>query len=197
MTRVTYLFFVSALMSSSLLAHEIASLNEPLKDTYKLDGEGVFKEFYKTSEKADSYSITCDMGQAIPDQHKKGWYNNKPTPGLKLELRARAVFMNSLDEYSAMGFAVITKNDDVLYTFKPLGQYVRGKWDGDIFASWRPYKADIEVHSELLGASGYAHLDLMDGNGFFYKSKENENPDYFLSSCKRIPKKDLPVYDWR
>ena len=43
----------------------------------------------------------------------------------------------------------------------------------------------------------YAHFHLIDGNGFFYKSDNRKQPDYFLSDCSRIRKEKLPVYDWK
>lgn len=182
--------------SQAVEAGEIAALNEPLKSSYKLDGLG-YKEFYKTGTYVDSFSMICDMGQAIPDSERSDWYTNKPIQGLKLELRARAAIINSDKQVKPMGFVMVTKNSDVLITFKPLGDYENGVWDGDVFNSWSGAETDIEVYSERFGKSGYAHFDLMDGNGFFYKTDSRKQPDYFLSDCQRIKKEKLPVYDWK
>ncbi|MGY5453515.1 hypothetical protein ACVFI8_21610 [Agarivorans sp. MS3-6] len=182
--------------SQIAVAGEIASLNEPLKKSYRLDGLG-YTEFYKTGEYFDSFSMICDMGQAIPDPERSDWYTNKPIRGLKLELRARAVFVSAGNQVKPMGFVVVTKSSDVLITFKPLGDYENGVWDGDVFNFWSGTETDIKVYSERFGKSGYAHFDLMDGNGFFYKSDSRKQPDYFLSDCRRIKKQKLPVYDWK
>jgi hypothetical protein len=177
-------------------AGEIAGLNEQLKNSYKLDGSG-YKEFYQTGKLVDSFSMICNMGQAIPNSDKSNWYTNKPIQGLKLELRARVAFVSANKQAHPMGFVVVTKNSDDLITFKPIGDYENGVWDGDVFNSWSGTGTNIEVYSERFGKSGYAHFDLMDGNGFFYKSHSREQPDYFLSGCKRIKKEKLPVYDWK
>jgi hypothetical protein len=167
-----------------------------LKRSYKLDGLG-YKEFYQTGKNADSYSMICDMGQAIHDPKRTDWYTNKPIRGLKLELRARAAFVSVTSQIKPMGFVVVTKNSDVLIIFKPVGNYENGVWDGDVFNSWSATETDIDVYSERFGKSGYAHFDLMDGNGFFYKSDGRKQPDSFLSNCRRIKKEKLPVYDWK
>lgn len=61
-----------------------------------------------------------NMGQAIPDAKRTGWYTNQPIPGLILELRAMAVGKNANPTY---GFTVIEKNSDVFQVFMPLGNY--------------------------------------------------------------------------
>ena len=179
-----------------VMAGEIADINEPLKSSYKLDGLG-YKEFYQTGQYADSFSMICDMGQAIPDPKRSDWYTNRPIRGLKLELRARAAFVDFENQIKPIGFVVVTKNSDVLIKFKPVGDYEKGKWDGDVFNSWSGTNTDIQVFSERFGRRGYAHFDLMDGNGFFYKSDSRKQPDYFLYECKRIKKEKLPIYDWK
>ncbi|WP_394147557.1 hypothetical protein [Shewanella atlantica] len=178
------------------VAGEIASFEGPLKKSYKLAGSD-YSEFYQTGKFADSYSMICNMGQAIQDPKRPDWYTNKPIQGLKLELRARAALINFSNQVKPMGFVVVTKNSDILINFKPLGDNVGGEWDGDVFSSWAGTETDIKVYSERFGKSGYAHFDLLDGNGFFYKSANRESPDYFLSDCKRIKKEKLPVYDWK
>lgn len=187
-----YLIFFSHVAA----AGEIADLNAPLKQSYMLDGLG-YKEFYQTGKNANSFSMICDMGHAIPNPQRPDWYTNKPISGLKLELRARAAFVSANNQIKPMGFVVVTKNGDVLKTFKPIGGYENGEWDGDVFSSWSGTETDIAVYSERFGKSGYAHFDLMDGNGFFYKSDGRKQPDYFLSDCRRIKKEQLPLYDWR
>jgi len=184
------------ILSSQANAGEIAKLNKPLKDSYKLSGLG-YKEFYRTGSFADSYSMVCDMGKAIPDPKQEDWYTNQPIKGLKLELRARAVIKGVSNEIKPMGFVVVSKNDDILITFKPVGNIENGVWHGDVFNSWSGTGTDIEVYSERFGAKGFAYFDLMDGNGFFYKKGRGSSPNYFLSDCKRIRKEKLPVYDWR
>ena len=139
--------------------------------------------------------MTCDMGQAIPSLNKNGWYNNKEIPGLQLKLIAKAAFMDKNSQIKPMGFVIIVKNNDILYTFKPLGSYENGQWQGDVFNSWSAVNTDISVYSELYGKSGFAKFDLLDGNGFFYKTDKSETPDYFLSNCQRIKAQRLPIYD--
>jgi hypothetical protein len=140
--------------------------------------------------------MVCDMGQAIPDSEKENWYTNKPVQGLKLELRARAV-IKSLGEYSPSGFVVVNKSGEDLIVFNPLGEYENGHWEGDVFNSWDGVDTEIEVFSERFGASGYAHFDLLSGNGFYYKTVHRNQPDYFLSNCRKIRKVGLPVYGWK
>ncbi len=187
---------LAAILSLPVGAGEIADINSQLKKSYSLSDTG-YKEFYQTGNHADSFSMVCDMGQAIPNSERKGWYTNKPIAGLKLELRARATLIDMDGKIKPIGFVVVTKNNDILINFKPLGDMIKGVWDGDVFNSWSGTSTDISVYSERFGKSGYAHFDLLDGNGFFYKSDTNQSPDYFLSNCRRIKKKQLPVYDWR
>jgi hypothetical protein len=193
--QIKVLFLLSCLLQTAA-AGEIAVFGEPMKNSYKLDGLG-YTEFFQTGKFVDSFSMVCDMGQAIPDPRRHKWFDNKPIPGLKLELRARAAIIDTNNLVKPMGFVVVTKSEEVLVTFKPLGEYENGKWDGDVLNSWSGVDTNIEVFSELFGKSGYAHFDLLDGNGFFYKSDNRKSPDYFLSNCKRIKKEDIPVYDWR
>lgn len=192
MTSIVKLSLFQAILYSCISSAEIAVEGEPLKDSYR--SEGTFPaEMIKTTETADSYSLICDIGQAIPNKSRgESWYINKPIPGLRLELRARLVSTSG----STMGFTVITKNGEVLSRFKPLGDNVLGKWEGDVFSSWDATGTDIEVASERFGRSGLAQFDLISGNGFFYKKGESQDPDYFLSNCHRIKKPGLPIYNW-
>lgn len=175
---------------------EIAELGDPLKEEYKLNGPG-YKSFFKTGKVASSFSYICDMGQALPDAKKEDWYTNKPIPNLRLELRARAALERQDGSFDPMGFVVIVKGDDVLKNFKPLGDYNNGVWEGDVFNSWSDDKTDIVVHGERFGVSGFAEFDMLSGNGFYYKTKDEKSPSYFLSNCRRVQKNNLPVYDWR
>jgi len=171
----------------------MAILGEPIKKQYLLEGY-IPAKLIQTGETAISFSIICDMGQAIPDPKKETWYLNAPVPGLKLELRARAILKLHDNTYNPLGFVVITKNGETLKVFKPLGDYVKGQWDGDAFNSWSGTDTDIRVFSEYSGKSGHAYFDLMDGNGFYFKSNKRDDPDYFLSKCRKIKKTGLPVY---
>ena len=190
-----FLLVLAGLLPSVIYA-EKAILGEPLKKEYKLNGSG-FKLLSQTGEFVSSYSMICEMGQALPDPNREYWYLNKPIPELRLELRARAARRDQHNSIRPFGFVVVTKNKEVLFTFSPVGDYVNGSWDGDTFNSWSGSSAEIKVFNERFGRKGYAHFDLLDGNGFFYKSDSRENPDYFLSRCKRIKKSRLPVYEWK
>jgi len=190
------ILLLCSLFFTPVTAGEIAIPGEALKESYKLDGPG-YKFFYKTGKYADSFSILCEMGQAIPDPKRPNWYNKKPIPGLRFELRARAAILDIDNSIKPMGFIMVTKNGDTLITFKPIGGYENGKWDGDVLSSWSGTETDIRVYSERFGRSGHAYFDLLDGSGFFYKSDRSKTPDYFLSNCRRIRKKNLPVYDWK
>ncbi len=184
------------LIGSTFAFAERAVLDAPLKKEYYSKGSA-YKSFYQTGKIVDSYSMICDMGQAIPDAKKDNWYVNMPIEGLKLELRARAARIDAKNNIRPLGFVVVTKNGDALITFSPIGEYKDGGWEGDEFNFWSGTDTDITVYSERFGLSGYAHFDLLDGNGFFYKSSSSDNPDYFLSNCKKIRKINLPVYDWK
>jgi len=174
----------------------MAVFGEPLKSEYHLNGTG-YDLFYQTGEVAESYSMMCDMGKAVPDPKKKNWFLNKPIYGLTLELRAKAAQRDYNNDIKPMGFVVIVKDKDVLITFKPIGEYVDGQWEGDTFNSWSGNSTDIKIFNERFGESGYASFNLLDGNGFYYKNADRDKPDYFLSKCKRIKKSNLPVYDWK
>lgn len=185
--------FVTLLWFSEIAIAEMAILGESLKKQYRFEGAAAGVD-YQTGETADSFSMICDMGQAIPDSKKEGdWYINKPVSSLKLELRARIVSKRFNNAIVPHGFVVITKNGEVLKVFKPLGDYNNGRWEGDVFSVWGT-GPDIAVWSERLGESGYAKFDLLSGNGFYYKSLSRVEPDYFLSNCRRIKKIGLPVY---
>ena len=191
-----FLLLILSFITHASVSGEVAELHNPSKKSYKLAGTN-YNELYQTGKFADSYSMICNMGQALQDPKKPDWYINKPIQGLKFELRARAAFIDFNKQVKPMGFVLVTKNNDTLITFKPLGDIVESKWDGDVFSSWSGTETDIKVYSERFGKSGYAYFDLLDGNGFFYKSDKRESPDYFLSDCKRIKKEKLPVYDWK
>ncbi|MFC3194306.1 hypothetical protein ACFODZ_08650 [Marinicella sediminis] len=184
------------LISNNSYSGEYAQIHEPIKKEYKqslLDG---IKSTYKqTGEFKDSFSMICDMGEAIEIEEKEGWYSNNPVPGLKLELRARAVTKMGETSFKASGFVVVTKNGDDLIVFKPIGNLENGVWNGDVFNSWDESATEIEVRSGRFGNDGYASFDLLDGKGFFYRNN-NPDPEYFLFNCKRIKKTGLPVYDW-
>jgi hypothetical protein len=192
------LLTISLLMSltlSTATADEKAILGEPLKEKYPFGD--VVGGAVKNGEYASGYSYICDMGQAVPDKGKANWYENKPIEGLKLELRARAASTgktaNNLANQS-YGFVVITKHGEVLSTFNPLGEYSNNKWKGDTFNAWTNTGTDIEVYNEKMGTKGHAEFDLLAGMGFYFKSKGQGSPSYFLSGCKRINKQGLPVY---
>jgi len=174
---------------------KIAVYGEPLKDSYQLSSG--FSEFYNTGKKAVGYSIYCDMGQAIPKSENEDWFSNKPIEGLRLKLHAVAVMESAFGSLKSLGFVTVTKGTDDLIIFKPLGDFVDGKWDGDTFNSWSNESTDIKVFNERYGRKGYAEFDLLSGNGFFYKGQERKEPDYFLSNCERTPVENLPVYDWK
>lgn len=174
---------------------EYAQLGAPLKQRYHSPVEPA-STLYQTKETFSSYSMECDMGNAIPDP-KKGdaWYVNKPVPGLKLELRAVAAMKDYNGKNKPIGFVVITKGGEILKTFRPIGDQIGEVWDGDVFNSWSADATDIKVFSERFGRSGYAYFDLLDGQGFYYKTENNKEPDYFLTNCRRIQAPALPVYE--
>lgn len=185
------------LFSSNAVSAELPVQGEPLKkiyrDTYL---EGMYVELYQTGKSTDSFSFICNMGQALPDTKKEGWYENKTIPGLSLELRARLVKESSDNIYSTSGFVVVTKNREILKTFKPLGEYINGEWDGDFFNSWSRNGTKIEAFDGISGKDGYVSFDLLEGMGFYYKSRYDK-PRFFLSNCRRIKKKGLPIYKFR
>ncbi|WP_165725959.1 hypothetical protein [Pseudoalteromonas sp. SA25] len=196
MNNFCILFITLFVSIQTYASSEIAILGEPLSKEYALNGD-YYKVFYQTGKMATSYSAVCDMGQAIQNSKQKDWYTNKPIQGLKLELRARAAIIDIDGKVKPIGFVVVTKNKDVLITFSPLGEMVNGKWEGDIFSSWSGVSTDIKVFSGYIGRAGSANFDLLDGNGFFYKTGNTNQPDYFLSNCKRITKNNLPIYNWK
>lgn len=183
--------------ASEMAFAQMAVLGEPLKKQYKFPAEEG-SVFYQSGEVVDSYSMTCDMGQALPNPTRgDNWYSNKPIPGLKFELRARAAIKNLAGVIEPAGFIVITKNGEVLKVFRPLGDFTPGYWDGDTFNTWSGTDTDIGVYSERFGADGYAHFDLLSGQGLYYKKRSAANPEYFLYGCRRIKKTGLPVYTWK
>jgi hypothetical protein len=183
-------------VSSNSQSGEYALIHEPLKKEYKLSIlSGIESTFKQTGELRNSYSMSCDMGEAIEVPDKEGWYSNNPVLGLKLELRARAVTQTHEKKFKPSGFVVVTKNGDDLIVFKPIGNFENGVWNGDVFNSWDESATKIEVRSGRFGKDGQASFDLLDGKGFFYRNL-NPDPEYFLFNCKRINKADLPVYNW-
>lgn len=186
-----------AFFSSATIGAELPIHGQPLKSVYRdIYYEGMYVDFFDTGKTLDSYSHICAMGQAIPQAGKEGWYVNEPIPGAKLELRARLVYKVSDKTYKSAGFVVITKNGEVFKTFKPLGDYENGVWDGDFFNTWSHSGAELVVFNGRSGKDGYASFDLIDGNGF-YRNTQFSDPSYFLSECRRIKRKGLPVYEYR
>ena len=189
-----YLTFLPSLVFAEA---ELPSYDDPLKDKYvSYVGDNKFSEFFNTGEMGKGYSVVCDMGNAIPIPDKKGWYSNQPIYNLKFELRAK-LLLNQKSGLRPSGFVLLTKKGVVLDSFKPIGDMLDGKWDGDHFNSWASEGTDIEVFSERFGKSGYAHFDLLEGNGFYYKQRDNKEADFFLSNCTKRVNKNLPIYDWR
>jgi len=192
------IFVISAavcltMFPENALCDEIASFNEPLKSEYIFTKPGSGR-LYRTEQTFDSYSIICAVGQAIPDNHREGWYVNKPIAGLSFEMRARLA-IDTWDGLKPAGFAVFVKNGEILKMLNPLGEYENGEWNGDVFSTWSHSSSDIVIISESLGRTEIGEIDLLDGNGLFYKSDIATTPDYFLSGCRRIAKNELPVYD--
>ncbi len=176
---------------------EVAITGASLKKAYVVNND--FTSFYQTGKYADSYSMICEMEQAILDPSNNDQYISKPSLGLKLELRARATYIESITNIvRPIGFVVaVEESGNALISFTPLGKNVNGLWDGDVFNSWNGVSSEVNVHSGDLEKKAYAHFDLLDGTGLFYESNNRTHPDYFLSKCERILKKNLPVYDWR
>ena len=171
----------------SCYAHsEFAVLGDPLKDRYE---QGDYLALVSTGEKSDSYSYTCDMGEAVPIEDKEGWYNNRPVYGLKLELSAKAVIDMKASKVAA-GFVSMVKNNTVLKTFKPLSIQV--------FSHWTMTDTDEEIGlgQYSLGHGKLIQFDILDGKGFYYRdaTEDDSPPDYFLSRCTKVKKTDLPVY---
>tara|TARA_R110000796_G_C14498966_1_gene428677 strand:+ start:271 stop:927 length:657 start_codon:yes stop_codon:yes gene_type:complete len=187
---------------------EFAIYGDPIKKSYNTGisltlptGETFKGVFLQTGEKADSVDIICNMGQAIPDPEKEAWFINRPIDGLTFELRSVAVFDGIIEKNKAAGFASVVKNGDVLKTFMPIGYYKnstkapwKATWHGDVFTTWSTADADIEVFGGRLGDNGFAKLDLFSGNGFYYKQRSQDGPDYFLSGCTRSKVLSVPKY---
>ena len=174
---------------------EFAIYGEPIKKSYTTS----YGLFLQTGEKADSVDIICNMGQAIPDPEKEEWFINRPIDGLTFELRSVAVFDGMLEKNKAAGFALVVKNEEVLKTFRPIGNYKNfsnATWEGDVFNAWSTADTDIKVFSERFGDNGFAELDLISGNGFYYKKQFQKEPAYFLSACTRSKVLSVPKYDW-
>ena len=183
---------VSILLASAGAAStEIAEYGEPLKAEYPDPRVSL----HRTNETGFGYSMTCDMGAAIEDKVKEGWYTNRPIEGLTLQLKAR-IKLKSEWRNRTLGFVTIVKHGDVLRVFKPIGHYEDGGWVGDTFSSWGNEDTSIKLYNQRSGTEGYAHFDLIDGDGFYYESQDDRTPKYFLSNCRRIKKKFLPVYEY-
>ena len=180
---------------------EFAVWGEPLKKSYSFHGGG-YSAFYQTGKVADSYSMKCDMGNAVPDAERKNWYIENPLYGLRLELKAQVAIVGKLKDKPTipMGFVLIKKNEAVLTQFLPIGHYINSKWEGSIFNVWSGIETDISViFSGRDGSKGLAHFDLLSGLGFLYKPGNfgGRRPDFFLSNCSKVGETNLPVYDWK
>ncbi len=181
---------------------KIRALAKSLDKEYK----PLFDDYiqYHTGEYADSYSMICEMGQAIP---VKGRYRNSPITynyipivGLRLELIARLADKSVGNKLRSCGFVVVTENQEALLTFNQSGDYSDNeRWNWDNFICWYPKKEYIRVQSMRHNQGGYAsaYFDLRDGNGFYYKTKDNSKPDYRLYGCRKVLAQKLPVYDSR
>lgn len=189
------LSFTCLLLSVATIAHAVEPIpyGEPLKDDYPFSTTG---KFYHTGEVADVFNITCDMGQAMPSTERENWYVNRPVAGLKLALQARAALRQYDGTVKAIGHVAVIKNGDPLKVFDPIGEWRSGEWEGDLLNSWPVDQPEIRLFSQRYGAKGYAHFNLMDGMGFYYDYRDQEEPAYFLSNCRRSKKPRMPVYDW-
>lgn len=194
MIYVARLTCAAMLLPLTVAADELPGLDEPLKQSYVLKGD-VTGTFAQTGKSAAGYSVICNMGQAIPNKKQgEDWYENRPIAGLTLELRAKLLQQTDPANLKPAGFVVLVKNGEVLKTFRPIGEMKGDVWVGDSFSSWGP-DTTIEVSNGGVGTDGFARINIIDGMGFYYNSR-NEEPAYFLSSCHKIPKPNLPVYDW-
>ena len=72
----TLVFLTSGLMAiSNAVLAEMAVIGEPLKKVYLYQSAGnVSAEFHQIGETTDTFSMICDMGQAIPIPERKAWY---------------------------------------------------------------------------------------------------------------------------
>ena len=96
MIRSLIFFALTGLISLSVASSEKPTpdkpqaYNEPIKPEYRLG----YAKFVKTDQTGDGYSVICDVGQALPNPSREGWYTNKQIYGLTFELRGRLVFEN-------------------------------------------------------------------------------------------------------
>lgn len=178
-----------AILCASPAVSEQAVFGEELKSRYSSSGS-IYKNRYLVDigENSFAYSFTCNMGEAIKDEAREDWYTNRPVDGLKLELRARAIIRHDLRGDMALGFVAIRKHADDLKIFKPDINYA--------FSIWDINNTYLTISGARLEGESSIYFDLLDGKGFYYRNLNSDDPDYFLSKCKRIKKEGLPVYEY-
>jgi hypothetical protein len=167
----------------------------PLRHEYVTGELNLFEKkfiyrFTKTDLTEDGFSVICNMGFAIPDDEKEGWYSDKPIAGFQLELRARAIinrFPGTEGDFVNAGYVVLARNGEIVKSLDPTKRSFLLTWSNS-------GPAIYVAHGSLDGAIGSLSFDLLSGNGFYYKD-ESEKPDYFLSECRKIVKPNLPLYE--
>ncbi len=192
MKRTALMAVCFALWIQSSNAIEI----EPLKSVYHSrqlsdvsSNDKYVYRFTRTRLSETGFSVICDMGKAVPDSEDEDAYSNQPMPGLRIELRARAMVRHSYDGeplYYNTGFVVVVKDGAVTKSFDPPKPWFLPWWSNsknDIYLrDWPP-----------TGKADSLNFDLLSGNGLYHKDGSTK-ASHFLSNCRKITKQKLPVY---
>jgi hypothetical protein len=178
------MFYLMLLAYSTLVfSNDVAIYGEELKPQYNTTPNMLLAQ---TGEKAPGVSIRCQLikinGNLIPE----AYFVMEPLATLEL-----------YEGVKSMGFAYIEKYNEPVLLMRPIGNLSNGEWIGDVFSSWENNDIEYTVYSERGGASGIAHFNLIEGDGFYTKSFYNTSPDYGLRNCKRSKIDNLPLYEFK
>ena len=182
-----------ALVVSALAADPPPKYKEPLKSVYESASNDKYRtSLMDTEERGTGVALKCEVGQALPDPNRDGWFTNKPIPGLQLLAEPAFIVERELPNFSdrTHGWIVFVKNGEMLKQLEPKGD--------DWFLAWDVEAAEysFSTGSDFRGPT--LDFSLMSGNGFYYSASPNGSgrPEFFLSGCSRSKVVDLPVYDF-
>lgn len=178
---IIFLFLLT--YSTVVFSNDIAVYGEELKPQYNSYPNMLL---FQTAKKASGVAIRCKLKKANGGSIPEAYFIMEPVA--------------TLDDYEgvkSIGFAYIEKFNDPVLIMKPIGNFSNGIWLGDVFSSWENDNIEYTVYSERGGASGIAHFDIIEGDGFYAKSFFNSSPDFSLVNCKRSKVNNLPLYDFK
>jgi hypothetical protein len=181
--KINIIFLFLLIYSTAVFPNDIAIYGDELKSQYNSHPNMLL---FQTTKKASGVAIKCQLQKTNGISIPEAFFIMEPLATLEV-----------YEGVKSIGFAYIKKFNDPVLIMKPIGNFSDGIWFGDVFSSWENNDIEYTVYSERAGASGIAHFDIIEGDGFYAKSIFNSAPDFSLINCRRRKVDNLPLYDFK